>query len=62
MAAVLVANPVKEAARPRVIVKGEVPSALRPPPGCRFHPRCQKVMEVCRAVDPALTELGGGHA
>jgi oligopeptide transport system ATP-binding protein len=62
MAAVPVADPVKEAARPRVIVKGEVPSALRPPPGCRFHPRCPKAMEICRTQDPALTEVGGGRA
>jgi oligopeptide transport system ATP-binding protein len=62
MAAVPVADPVAEARRPRVIVKGEVPSALRPPPGCRFHPRCPKAMAVCRTHDPALTELGGGRA
>jgi oligopeptide transport system ATP-binding protein len=62
MAAVPVADPVAEAARPRVIVKGEVPSALRPPPGCRFHPRCPKAMEICRKHDPALTTLGGGRA
>jgi peptide/nickel transport system ATP-binding protein len=62
MAAVPVADPVKEAQRPRVIVKGEVPSALRPPPGCRFHPRCPKAMEICRTQDPALTEVGGGRA
>jgi oligopeptide transport system ATP-binding protein len=62
MAAVPVADPVKEAQRPRMIVTGEVPSALRPPSGCRFHPRCPKAMAVCRTVDPALTEVGGGRA
>jgi peptide/nickel transport system ATP-binding protein len=62
MAAVAVADPEAEARRPRVIVKGEVPSALRPPPGCRFHPRCPKAMEVCRTHDPALRDLGGGRA
>ncbi len=62
LAAVPVADPEVEARRPRVIVKGEVPSALRPPPGCRFHPRCPKAMAVCRTVDPPLAELGPGRA
>jgi oligopeptide transport system ATP-binding protein len=62
MAAVPVADPEVEARRPRVIVTGEVPSALTPPSGCRFHPRCPKAMAVCRTVDPALTELGAGRA
>jgi oligopeptide transport system ATP-binding protein len=62
LAAVPVADPEVEAARPRAIVKGEVGSALRPPSGCRFHPRCPKAMEKCRTADPALTDLGGGRA
>jgi oligopeptide transport system ATP-binding protein len=62
LAAVPVADPEVEARRPRAIVRGEVPSALRPPSGCRFHPRCPKAMDKCRTVDPALTELGSGRA
>ena len=62
LAAIPVADPEVEARRPRAIVKGEVPSALKPPSGCRFHPRCPKVMEKCRSVDPALTDLGAGRA
>ncbi len=42
-------------------VGGDVPSALAMPPGCRFHPRCRHVMEVCRSVEPALTEPQPGH-
>ena len=45
----------------RAVISGEVPSALRPPPGCRFHPRCPMAMEVCRTDDPALEDLGGGR-
>lgn len=33
-------------------IKGEVPSAINPPKGCRFHPRCEKCMEICRSVEP----------
>jgi oligopeptide transport system ATP-binding protein len=62
LAAVPVADPEVEARRPRAVVKGEVPSALRPPSGCRFHPRCPKAMEKCKVIDPALAELGGGRA
>jgi len=62
LAAIPVADPEVEARRPRAIVKGEVPSALKPPSGCRFHPRCPKAMDVCKAVDPPLTDLGGGRA
>ena len=62
MAAVPVADPRVEKLRPRSIVSGEVPSALRPPPGCRFHPRCPQAMAVCKEVDPVLADLGGGRA
>jgi len=43
-------------------VKGEVPSALKPPSGCRFHPRCPKAMDMCKTVDPPLADLGSGRA
>jgi oligopeptide transport system ATP-binding protein len=62
LAAVPVADPEVEARRPRAIVKGEVPSALRPPAGCRFHPRCPKAMEKCKTEDPPLLGVGAGRA
>ncbi len=62
LAAVPVADPEVEAARPRMIVTGEVPSALRPPPGCRFHTRCPSAMPVCKTIDPELTDLSNGRA
>ena len=40
---------------------GDVPSALAMPTGCRFHPRCRHVMEVCRTVEPKLTQPQPGH-
>jgi oligopeptide transport system ATP-binding protein len=62
MAAVPVADPEVEAKRPRIIVSGEVPSALKPPPGCRFHPRCPQAMAVCKTKEPTLDDLGQGRA
>jgi oligopeptide transport system ATP-binding protein len=62
LAAIPVADPEVEARRPRAIVTGEVPSTLRPPSGCRFHPRCPKAMAVCKTVDPPLKELGPGRS
>jgi oligopeptide transport system ATP-binding protein len=62
MAAVPVADPEIEARRVRTQIVGEVPSALSPPPGCRFHPRCPHATERCKREDPPLQELGGGRA
>ena len=62
LAAIPVADPEVEARRPRTIVTGEVPSALRPPSGCRFHPRCPKAMAVCKTVDPPLKQLDAGRS
>jgi oligopeptide/dipeptide ABC transporter ATP-binding protein len=41
-----------------IILTGEVPIPLRPPPGCQFHPRCPKSMAHCSRMEPELTELG----
>lgn len=41
--------------------RGEIPSLITPPTGCRFHPRCPHAMAVCRERFPAKTELDGGH-
>jgi peptide/nickel transport system ATP-binding protein len=41
--------------------RGEIPSLINPPTGCRFHPRCPHAMPVCRQRFPQRTELGGGH-
>ena len=42
------------------VVQGEVPSVLKPPPGCRFHTRCPQAMPRCRSDDPPLAAMGGG--
>jgi oligopeptide/dipeptide ABC transporter ATP-binding protein len=49
--------------RPRIVLAGEPPSPVTPPPGCPFHPRCQHPGkdETCRTVRPELRELEPGH-
>ena len=48
--------------RRRALLRGEVPSPVRPPPGCHFHPRCPIATDRCRVEAPALIQLGGGHS
>ena len=47
--------------REEIVLTGEVPSALNPPRGCHFHPRCPFVMPRCSEHEPALTEQSPGH-
>jgi peptide/nickel transport system ATP-binding protein/oligopeptide transport system ATP-binding protein len=42
----------------RVVLKGEMPNPERPPPGCPFHPRCPKAMEICRTTPPPESDVG----
>jgi len=42
-------------------IKGTIPNLIHPPPGCRFHPRCLKAMEVCGAEKPVLLEVEDRH-
>jgi len=59
LSAVPVADPEIEATRARQVLLGEVPSVMRPPSGCRFHPRCPQAFAACRTEDPELLDMGG---
>lgn len=53
-------NPLAE--RIEVVIKGEIPSPINPPSGCRFHTRCPSYIgEICRTVEPPLIDVGNGH-
>jgi peptide/nickel transport system ATP-binding protein/oligopeptide transport system ATP-binding protein len=54
--------PKPQAKRSRIVLQGEMPSALNPPPGCRFHTRCPYVIDRCRVELPQLLADGTGHA
>jgi oligopeptide/dipeptide ABC transporter ATP-binding protein len=62
--ALLSAVPVPDPAarRKRIILEGDVPSPMAPPPGCRFHTRCPHARDRCREEVPALVADGGGRA
>ena len=53
--------PDPEVSKKRMIIKGEIPSAINPPPACRFHPRCPYVFDRCRAEAPLLVSRKPGH-
>jgi oligopeptide transport system ATP-binding protein len=61
LAAVPIPDPELEASRPQQLLKGEVPSVLHPPSGCRFHPRCPKVLAECSSVEPRLRQIATGR-
>ena len=61
LAAVPIPDPRENRSRERIVVSGEPPSPIDPPAGCVFHTRCPHATELCRTVEPPLTEYPGGH-
>jgi len=59
MAAAPIAAP--RARRERMVIEGDVPSPMNPPPGCHFHTRCPYAVARCRTEDPPLQEVAPGH-
>jgi oligopeptide/dipeptide ABC transporter ATP-binding protein len=61
LSAVPIPDPKIARSRQRVVLKGDVPSPVNPPSGCRFHPRCRYATEICRAVEPNMEEVEPGR-
>jgi oligopeptide transport system ATP-binding protein len=61
LSAVPIPDPKLEARRERTVLRGEVPSALKPPSGCVFHPRCPIAVARCSAEIPPLREIRPAH-
>ena len=59
MAAVPVPDPAIK--RQKRVLQGDVPSPVRPPPGCHFHTRCPYAVERCKVDSPPLREIAPGH-
>ena len=61
LSAVPVPDPIRESKRERILLTGDVPSPLNPPPACRFNTRCWKVQSICTQIEPPLVEIQPGH-
>src|SRR5579864_8747228 len=61
LSAVPVPDPDLSEQRERIVLQGDVPSPINPPSGCRFHPRCRYMTDICREVEPPLVGYGNGH-
>jgi len=61
LSAVPIPDPRQNSARERLVLEGDVPSPIDPPPGCRFHTRCPWSTEVCTSDEPALLDHRPKH-
>ena len=61
LSAVPIPDPDLSEQRERIVLEGDVPSPIHPPSGCRFHPRCRYATDVCKQIEPPLTDYGNGH-
>jgi oligopeptide transport system ATP-binding protein len=61
LSAVPIPDPVVDRTRERIILAGDVPSPINPPPGCNFNPRCHQAIDICRQETPELRNIGGEH-
>ena len=61
LSAVPIPDPDLAEKRERIVLEGDVPSPINPPSGCRFHPRCRYMTDVCKQLEPPLVDYGNGH-
>jgi oligopeptide transport system ATP-binding protein len=61
LSAIPLPDPKANAAREPLVLAGDVPSPIDPPPACRFHTRCPRATDICRRVEPPLVDYGKGH-
>jgi peptide/nickel transport system ATP-binding protein/oligopeptide transport system ATP-binding protein len=61
LSAIPVPDPRENRKRRRIVVTGEPPSPVDPPPGCPFHTRCPRAQDLCKVEVPRLSEYAHGH-
>jgi len=61
LSAIPLPDPDKEKSRKRILMEGDPPSAINPPSGCRFHPRCLYAKDKCSTIEPELESKRSGH-
>jgi oligopeptide transport system ATP-binding protein len=61
LSAVPIPDPVVDRQRKRILLTGDVPSPVNPPPGCNFHPRCHMAIDICKEQTPEFRDIGNEH-
>lgn len=61
LSSIPIPDPVAEAKRTTIALEGEPPSPIRPPAGCKFHPRCSRRWDICTEAEPPWIEVSSGH-
>lgn len=61
LSAIPLPDPDEAARRNRIVLEGDVPSPIDPPPGCKFAGRCRYAKDICRQTTPELRDMGDGH-
>lgn len=61
ISAIPIPDPVVARKQKRIVLEGDVPSPLNPPPGCRFCTRCRYATEICSQAEPEFREVSAGH-
>lgn len=61
LSAIPIPDPRASKAKKRIILKGDVPSPIDPPPGCRFASRCRYAKKICLSEEPVMDEISNGH-
>lgn len=61
LSAIPIPDPEESKKRNRIILEGEIPSPIDPPPGCRFKGRCRYAQKICSEIEPVLKEVSPGH-
>ncbi|HAZ36732.1 MAG TPA: peptide ABC transporter ATP-binding protein, partial [Clostridiaceae bacterium] len=61
LSAIPVPDPKITRGKKRIVLEGEIPSPIDPPPGCRFKGRCKFAKPICSEITPELKDIGSGH-
>lgn len=61
LSAIPIPDPDEASKRKRIVLEGDVPSPIDPPPGCKFRGRCAFAKDICGEATPELKDIGGGH-
>jgi oligopeptide transport system ATP-binding protein len=61
LSSIPIPDPIKAKEKKRIILEGDIPSPIDPPPGCRFKTRCRYAKVICSQVQPELKEISKGH-